>query len=296
MALIQTLPEVINNEKLFPLGALKFVAKTISNPNNDTQYIYTNTNVYKIVGGDGAYFTDSSLSENFGKEARFTDSGMHRLYIANGDYTLYVLPKYGITTIDIGALSSNARKGLGLDLSFLNFVPNLQELTIPYSFSFGDIKVLADCHELIRVAMADVKGEIFGDISAFASSSETLNVLSVADNNGIYGSIGSCSGMEVLTTLNASRTGISGDISEISAVTSLTSLNVTYCGVSGNIASIGALVNLTNVQWYGSNVTGDYTQLADAMVAAGRTSGTCSMRDATGMHSVSFTINGWVSG
>lgn len=66
-----------------------------------------------------------------------------------------------------------------------------------------------------------------------------------------------------------------GDIKELSGLTTLTSLSLTYAtNVTGDIKNLGGLVLLTNLGLYGTSCYGEINELASAMVASGRTSGT----------------------
>lgn len=98
--------------------------------------------------------------------------------------------------------------------------------------------------------------------------------------------------------INASgATGITADVSEFKSVTSdLYSVNLGSTGVVGDaVDAFGDKIKLNLLSLSSTNTTGSYSDICDAMLSNGRTSGTMTIitADGTGTHVVTFSDNGW---
>lgn len=98
--------------------------------------------------------------------------------------------------------------------------------------------------------------------------------------------------------LNASGAlGMSVDVAEFKDITSdLQSVNLGSTDCYGDaVEAFGDKINLTLLSLSNTQCTGTYGAICDAMYANGRTSGTLTIlaNDGTGVHTVTFTAEGW---
>lgn len=116
---------------------------------------------------------------------------------------------------------------------------------------------------------------------------------------GIYGSLDKCPQLLQRLTLlyargNDQNIGIVGNLSQFG--TQFTQIDVRNCdGVIGNKQDLGACINLVYLVLIGcSGVDGTLDDLADAMCANGRVSGTLNTYDVDSSHvTYTFTSTGW---
>lgn len=100
--LVTKLNGVCQNDRLLKIGEFRMKVSRVSSPNNKTQGLMLEVSAptkLKILG-DG-YFTDSSLSNNLGKEIDVAVA--QNVFFSNGDYDISILDKYKICRIQTGA-------------------------------------------------------------------------------------------------------------------------------------------------------------------------------------------------
>lgn len=98
-----------------------------------------------------------------------------------------------------------------------------------------------------------------------------------------------------LTSLGISGSGVTGTYAELATLVNLTGAEVKDTALAGNLVDLAPLVNISVLLLQGTTLTGTSTpqDLADAMFAAGRTSGTLSL---VLPNSISWTLTFTVSG
>lgn len=104
--------------------------------------------------------------------------------------------------------------------------------------------------------------------------------------------------MKNCTLINASgATGFTVDVAEFKQLTSsLYSVNIGVTDAYGDVVdAFGDKTSLSLLVCGSTQCTGTYQAVCDAMFANGRTSGTMTIltNDGTGVHTVTFTQNGW---
>lgn len=93
--------------------------------------------------------------------------------------------------------------------------------------------------------------------------------------------------------------GIDANISEFKKVENILQVNIAYTGFTGDMVdAFGDRLNLTRLIYSAVvGVTGTYAQIANAMSANGRTSGSMVISDnaGSGVKTVTFTASGWTA-
>ena len=98
-----------------------------------------------------------------------------------------------------------------------------------------------------------------------------------------------------LTSLGIDNSGVSGTYAELATLVNLTGADVKNTALAGDLVDLAPLVNTTSLLLQGTTLTGTSTpqDLADAMFAAGRTSGTLSLVLPSGLGwTLAFTASG----
>ena len=98
-----------------------------------------------------------------------------------------------------------------------------------------------------------------------------------------------------INNLNISDSGITGTYAGLATLVNLTRAEVKNTALSGDLVDLAPLINITTLLLQGTTLTGSSTpqDLADAMFAAGRTSGTLSLVLPGGLGwTLAFTASG----
>jgi hypothetical protein len=169
--LVTKIKGTVVSDKLIPkLGCMYIEVKEVANPNNETQYF--NVPGQHTIIGDG-YFTDNTLTENYGK----TISGS--TYVSNGNYIIEIPNKYVIAYISGGASILLHLK----DLEFNNVLTNIGGINLE-----GDIKYLGK-PTFNSISDYTNLSQCYGDIAHLGNTAlNTLGRLYAAKGN-IYGTI-----------------------------------------------------------------------------------------------------------
>lgn len=239
-----------NNEELLKIGEGIVNVTSVSNPSKATQgflFNFTEATEVRIIG-DG-YFTNGSLSDNYGKSKTITNTPV---YLSNGDYKL-TYNKYKLTKIrasdDITPSSTVNNKTLHTEYfkysKDLSFVDGIIE---------GDIANLANSPNLTYLG-ANNSTNFFGDISALQNCHSLTTIY--ATRTKLSGDIRVFSGKDKIITINLERTNVSGDISVFANSLALTSLYLNNTSCKGNISSLKGCSKLGTLYLENSNITGD---------------------------------------
>lgn len=239
-----------NNEELLKIGEGVVNISSVSNPSKATQgflFEFTAATEVRIIG-DG-YFTNESLSDNYGKSKTITNTPV---YLSNGDYKL-TYNKYKLTKI-------RAFDGITSSSTINNKTIHTEDFKYSKDLSFvdgiieGDIANLANSSNF-KYLGANNSTNLFGDISALQNCNNLLAIYAVRTK--LSGDIRVFSGKNKIRTINLERTKVSGDISAFANSPALTSLYLNYTHCNGDISSLKGCSKLETLYLENSNITGD---------------------------------------
>lgn len=230
---------IIDNDNLLRLGEMRIKIGKVSDPTSDSQCFGINvTQDTKLeIIGDG-YFTDSSLTENKGKELTITSlsspSRQTKVYYSNSDIEIAVLGKYAIS---IFQLEKNFSGNLSFNVENVKYSKSLAYINVNNSQTYGDIINLKDLTNLIVIS---------------------------SDNTQVYGDIANISKLTNLSVLKLRTTQVYGDISNLVNLTNLSTLGIDYTKVYGDISVFKNFANLNQLSFKDvSGVFGDIGTLPD---------------------------------
>ena len=239
--LVTKLNGVCTNDRLLKVGEFRMKISRVSSPNNKTQGLMLESSapIKLNIIGDG-YFTDSTLSNNLGKEIDVT--GAQNVFFSNGDYDISILNKYKICRIQTGA-------------NGVQFVESDQQNK---SFDIDGLKFSKD---MITID-TNSKG-----VSGNLSSLESLTKLDRINIYGssIYGDISALRNLTALTSLDIRNTNLSGDISALRNLTALTnSLNLSgLLNIFGDVSALKGMSKIKELYLQNMSIGGDLSQLPD---------------------------------
>ena len=246
--LITKLKASVNDDSLLKLGEIKLtIAPTSSSKNLSIASIEPIVvEVVKVISGNGTFSWKNETNVSKAIIPPILD-GYYPLTFSEGEYVVSISNKYAITylaTIDtLHTLSLNG------DLSYSE---ELSTIRIPIeNFTNNDIAQ-------------------FGNLP--------IKYLTVTSNNNLMGSIDSFSNLTSIININIQaledNDKIHGNISAFSLSKDIERCYLTYCSnIEGNINVFNSSIKLTNLDVFRTKVTGDIDTLAQAQIAAGRTSG-----------------------
>lgn len=239
-----------NNEELLKIGEGVVNISSVSNPSKATQgflFEFTAATEVRIIG-DG-YFTNESLSDNYGKSKTITNTPV---YLSNGDYKL-TYNKYKLTKIRAfdGITSSSTINNKTIHTEYFKYS---KDLSFVDGIIEGDIAILANSSNLTYLG-ANNSTNFFGDISALQNCHNLLAIYAIRTK--LSGDIRVFSGKNKIRIINLERTEVSGDISAFANNPALTSLYLNYTHCKGDISSLKGCSKLETLYLENSNITGD---------------------------------------
>lgn len=262
--LVTKLNGVINNDELPVLGCFKVKFDKVNKPTSYTQSIGILTNkptTLKIVGE--GYFTDSTFTNNVGKEITIGDGGNSKIFVSNDGVTLLVSNKYNITAFKDWEESLNYPSKRGLNKHFnledLKYFNSLRVLDFNGQGVSGNISALENLP--ILQLYLDSKN-ITGDIKSIGKIS-TLNLFELRGSS-VTGDISALANLKNLTNFSNYGTVLHGDISAFSGLSKLTSFELFASALNRITGDIGALSNLPqlgSIDITYSNITGDAAKM-----------------------------------
>ena len=276
--LVTKLKGVADNAKLLHIGELRFNVKKNSSPTAGSQYI-----IFSVIKdaeiniiGDG-YISDSTFSENRGKNASLKANIDSGIYFINGDYEVAIMDKYSLKKL---AMFS--------DNSFIANIDDLKyskELSVLMGVFEGNIASIKDLNKLTKISLTG--NNLTGDLSAVSGLvNMTGCYLTMSNLKGNLNSLANCA---KLVDARFPACNITGDIATLPK-------NMTYLEFKGklswserpstsNIIGFGGRIQIDNVDkmlqdqaacvaytgetpWYKKiNVIGARTSASDAAVA-----------------------------
>ena len=123
--LITKLNESVNNDNLLKIGEFSISLNEIESPSESSQKIqaaFTGNSEVRNVNGN---FTDSTLSNNTGKNISITNGDLHDIYVKNVSSLICFGNKYGLRQLFIPD-----NTGVTIDISELKFCPILTILSL----------------------------------------------------------------------------------------------------------------------------------------------------------------------
>ena len=246
---------VVNDDSLPRVGEFRIKQVKIDSPTSLSQAIllYGDNIDVEIIGD--AYFTDSTLSDNFGKKQ--TNVNSKTLYISNNDCEIAVTSKYNIVRIYFRENTnwvnySNTPVNKTLQLNNFKYSSKLEILR--GKVMEGDLSNITS--NKIKVLDIPNSDGVTGDISALKDM-VSLSTLSLG--NGVTGDISALKDMVSLSTLSLGN-GVTGDISALKDIASLSSFYLHFTQVTGDVASIKSLSSLQSC-YLPNSVTGSIDSL-----------------------------------
>jgi hypothetical protein len=288
MSLITKLDSNVTDTSLLQLGALRLKSKVVESPNGSKRVFgLAGPWSAKIIGDPSTcYFTDSTLTQNNGQEITFTGLSVHYAWVSNVECEIVVKPKYGIT----------------------NFTMNSEGVYFD-SDTFDDIGILPDCIN-IGLTSSSSAGDV-AKLSGLASLKFLTGNFAGTVQDGITGDLDALKDLP-LETIALSKTTVKATLEKLATIPSLKSLNLYMTDavegsvnafanssqftsfrvgalrigvntkITGSITSLGKMINATSIGVPYTSVTGTCDDLAAALAANGKTSGTVSIQSGDG--------------
>lgn len=229
--LLTKLKGVADNAELLHIGELRFNVKKNSSPTAGSQYI-----VFSVIKdteiniiGDG-YISNSTFSENRGKNASLNANVNSGLYFINGDYKVAIMDKYSLKTL---SMSNNG-----------SFIANIDDLK--YS------------KELSKLG-----GVFEGNISSIKELNKLTNI-SITGNN-LAGDLSVVSGLVNTGSLSITGENLTGDLSAVSGLANMTGCYLKMSNLKGNLNSLANCAKLVDARFPACNITGDIATLPKTM-------------------------------
>ena len=244
-----------NNSNLLCIGETRIKFSKVSNPTATTQCVTINVlrDTKLEIIGDG-YFTDSSLSQNNGKNLTITANLNNEVYVSNNDIELAVLDKYAIIALKV---KSGYNGSISFNIKCLKHSTSINYIYLDRTKVSGDIAALKNLTALTYLSMSPT--QVSGDIAALKNLT-ALTYLSMSSTQ-VSGDIAALKNLTALVNLSMSSTQISGDIAALKNLTALTYLSMSSTQVSGDIAALKNLTALSTIDMSSTQVRGDIAAL-----------------------------------
>lgn len=246
--LVTKLFATVDNDNLKKVGCIKFHAIVGSNAQINRLGGSTAPFCKIKLGGSGYFHSTRGGSDNFGNEQDSTSA----TFPAAGEYDIEIMNKYPLlelVMLDIEVVSIDAA-----DFDYTSVTAcALFKTAAGANFSTMPESI---ANSFVTWNFDDGENLATMDISIFANN----NVLryfkfSVNMGDGVFGNL-------------------YGDIVNLADKPSMTFLGIkNQKKITGDIASLGTDIGLTRIECYNSGVEGTIEGIAEAQVAAGRTSG-----------------------
>ena len=224
--LITKLNESVNNDNLLKIGEFSISLKEIASPSESSQKIqvaFTGNSEVRNVNGN---FTDSTLSNNTGKNISITNGDLHDIYVKNVNSLICFGNKYGLIHLFIPD-----NTGVTIDISQLKYCSILGTLilgkaTLQNSVDIASITKLG----ILRYSGSSVldtkyiKNLPLVEFNAFNGSAVTGDVANIPrtikwltlDGTKVYGEFIPSNYPSLTSTLGVFRgNSVYGDISKI---------------------------------------------------------------------------------
>ena len=262
MALITKLNEEVTDETLPKLGYLRYYPQNTDGSINSVRFNNGLWGVKVEFIGDG-YLCDSSGNEIPSFETQVNDVTFY--YKSTGGF-VQISKKYDLSYV---AVSVTDGKGTFVDIDELDHCTQMNYFSVSYGNSYGHLKSI----------------NVFKDTA-------TVNIRSTL----IVGDLSEISHKKFVNLSIRYMRRLTGDLSEmpLDVASAYNSIEFNGClNISVTAQQLGKFVNATSIIMTTNNVT--YSDIADALFANGKVSGSVSIRDGSSTKTCTFTSSGWTA-
>lgn len=242
--LVTKLQGTVENSELLKIGESRVLHTRNTSDSVDLRSFSIKVMTNMTIKGHGLTISDQNEVE--------VAAGDDRHYNVSNDNGYIEIPdKQNLLGLKVGKAVGTARGNCAINLQSLHFAKNLKELyvssSVPHRF--------ADISDMPALSYLRSNEGNFEDNISSIGTLPALEDMYISDSNDVHGDLsGFTSGkfpkLKLLLLVNVKR--VKGNISSFASLTSLGTLNIMETPY----------------------ITGDIVQLAEAMVANGRTSGT----------------------
>lgn len=290
MALITKLDQAVTDTNLLPLGAIRLLCEAVTDPTAEKRVCGIEGPFTAVINGDG-YFTDNTLTENRGKTITFTGVSSHYFWTSNGNYEIFVTPKYGFTELILNS------EGVFADVDTLSYLTACTSMLLVSTKTRGDVSKIKECPLLTSITKSVIVNrydQVVGDIDVLLANEPSLSRLDLSRTSCV-------ATLNKLAKSSLTRVdlfaidGVSGDLSEFANVDRFIGFRIgalvsgVNTKITGSITDLGKNINATTLGVPYTSVTGTCDDLAAALASNGKTSGTVTIIDGQGTEK-SFTF------
>lgn len=246
--LVTKLKASVNDDSLLKLGEIKLTiaptseSKTLAIASTEPIIV----EIVKAISGDGTFSWSGGTNVSKATIPPILDS-YYTLTFSEGEYIVSISNKYAITRLE----STDSLNVLDLngDLSYseglFSFILSVKNFTNDNISQFGNLP--------IKSFITNSNNNLKGSINSFSNltSISSINLNASEDNDKIYGNISAFSLSKNIERCQLSR----------------------CLNIEGNINVFNNSIKLAYLDVYHTKVIGDIDALAQAQIAAGRTTG-----------------------
>lgn len=327
--IISKLGGSVNNDNLLQLGDVRLVVKTMSTTYADKPEAHKfYLRFFSLEGepsmeiiGNG-YFTDSTMTQNLGKNLSITDGSGNSMtfYVSDGDYEIIIHTRYCMLRLGISAYN-NSESAITLDCDTIRCkiggTGNNREISLYGANNLiGNVKNIFDNPIAGFTQYRDETSTI--NLSWLESSQCRATFRSFSTSSmKVIGKLTDLNNLPSLVSfmlvsnpnnINPSTNAITGDLSDVNPynISAFTTLHLRGCAlITGDISSLSKLYKMTSMYLErSSQLTGSLEEFLDAVHGNGRTSGTLKIDISStaikynnaalsGVKTVTFSANGW---
>lgn len=215
--LVTKLKGIVNNDSLLKIKEMPISAVAVNIPDGQLNpYILKfivawDTSVR--IAGEG-YFTDSTFTENKGKEVALLGSeslGKNITISKNGDFKVIVADKYAIRSLN--TFGSDYPSKFSFNIEDFKYCKHINIIDLDKATVVGDLSALVNLTSLTKFKITEINNNVTGDISSFAACT-LLTELSVP-SHFVSGDVTSLANLDKLISLNCKYTKVSGDLAKL---------------------------------------------------------------------------------
>lgn len=215
--LVTKLKGIVNNDSLLKIKEMPISAVTVNVPDGQQNpYILKFIVAWDTslrIAGEG-YFTDSTFTENKGKEVALLGSesfGQNVTVSKNGDFKVIVADKYAIRSLE--TYGSDYPSKFSFNIEDFKYCKDINIISLDKVTVVGDVSALANLTSLTKFKLTEINNNVTGDIYSFAACT-LLTELSVP-SHFISGDIASLANLDKLIYLTCKYTKVSGDLAKL---------------------------------------------------------------------------------
>jgi hypothetical protein len=266
--LFTRLKGIISDASLLKYGEFRLRIDAVASPaaSNRGITLRFTEDVEISVSGTGAYFTDSTLSNNLGTTLTIVGGVSTDVFVSNVDAVVSISNKYAMNSFSAYG-SSWDRPNYVFDAGELKFSPLIYFLWQGCLGVYGNIDAVCGNGVAKQVNLQN-NTIVSGNVENWSNSINILrlssqNITGNINNSQIFGN-----NIENLTLI---KLGISGDLELLSALANLSTFTFTDTQLTGDMGDMAFYANtkLTGNVTFNSIVTGAVEDFANILYAAG---------------------------